>query len=42
MGFEFSSNYIIYIYIYISVKPSQCLKTVGVDYLHIEYMRNFI
>ena len=29
----------IYIYIYIS---SQCLKTVDVDDLCIEYMRNFI
>ena len=32
----------IYIYIYISVISSQRLKTLGMDYLRIEYIRNSI
>ena len=31
-----------YVYVYISVISSQRPKTVGVDYSHIEYMRNII
>ena len=32
----------LYIYIYIYIISCQHLKKVGMDYLHIEYMRNFI